>query len=41
MGDIQKRLESAGKAEEKDDLSRLKLELCRRIEALRQASSLS
>ena len=41
MGDVQKRLETAGKAEETDDLLRLKVELKRRIEALRQASSLS
>jgi DNA primase len=44
MGDVQKRLESAGKTEETDetdDLLRLKVELKRRIEALRQASSLS
>ena len=41
MGDIQKRLESAGKAEETDDLLRLKIELKRRIEALPRASQLS
>ncbi|TLZ69278.1 MAG: hypothetical protein E6K10_10920 [Methanobacteriota archaeon] len=41
MGDIQKRLESEGKVEETDDLLRRKVELKRRIEALRQASSLS
>ncbi len=41
MGDIQKRLESAGKAEETNDLLRLKVELKRQIEALRQASPLS
>jgi DNA primase len=41
MGDIQKRLESVGKAEETDDLLRLKIELKRRIEALPKASQLS
>jgi hypothetical protein len=41
MGDIQKRLESVGKAEETDDLLRLKIELKRRIEALPRASQLS
>lgn len=41
MGDIQKRLESGGKAAEVDDLLRRKVELKRRIEALRQASPLS
>jgi len=41
LGDIQKRLETAGMSEEKDDLSRLKLELSRRIEALPKASSLT
>jgi len=41
MGDIQKRLQSAGKAEETDDLLRLKIELKRRIEALPKASPLS
>jgi DNA primase len=38
MGDIQKRLESGGKAADVDDLLRRKVELKRRIEALRQAS---
>ena len=41
MGDIQKRLESGGKAADVDDLLRRKVELKRRIEALRQASPLS
>jgi len=41
MGDIQKRLESGGKAAEVDDLLRRKVELKRRIEALRQASPMS
>jgi hypothetical protein len=41
MGDIQKRLETGGKAMEIDDLLRRKVELKRRIEALRQASPLS
>jgi DNA primase len=41
MGDVQKRLESAGKVEETDDLLRLKIELKRRIEALPRASQLS
>ncbi len=38
MGDIQKRLETGGKAMEIDELLRRKVELKRRIEALRQAS---
>ncbi|PYT12861.1 MAG: DNA primase, partial [Acidobacteria bacterium] len=41
MGDIQKRLETGGKAMEIDELLRRKVELKRRIEALRQASPLS
>jgi len=41
MGDIQKRLQSAGEAEETNDLLRLKIELKRRIEALPKASPLS
>ncbi len=41
MGDIQKRLESAGKTEETDHLLRLKVDIKRRIEALPKASPLS
>ncbi len=41
MGDIQKRLESVGKAEDTDELLRLKVEIKRRIEALPKGSPLS
>src|SRR5574341_1206381 len=41
MGDVQKRLESVDKAGETDELLRKKVELKRRIEALRQPSPTS
>jgi hypothetical protein len=41
MGDIQKRLESGGEAAEVDDLLRRKVDLKRKMEALRAAPQLS